>query len=246
VNKNFWYVIKVIRDWYADELNITDDKIIMDNMENCSAGCRNSFDLAGAAVWDNLIKVFSIRDGDGKDKEFGDNLAFFLIMFGVSFHSIQNNLRDYIFWRQVFQVIVDQRSRFNDIMKKYKEGGEFFKNPDVHTIMMAASEKNVRILKSIFDKPGIFHPRVRNDDVFKDLTNMLEDNTVEDFEKAIIGFVHLYYLINRYGLTIQDDYIDELRKDADEWMLEACLTDKSLEFIKHLSGVMDNESEKGN
>ncbi len=237
---NLELVCQIIREFYVEEFNTTDDKKIVDHLGMCANGCRQGFDVAGALVWDNLLKAFVLRDGEGRDEMRGEAIAFFILSFGVTFHQIQTDMRAYFFWRDVFPVISEQRRRFREMLKKYEEGGEYAKNPDTYKIMLEACDKNVNIMLSIFDNWQAFHKQVISNDVYGDLITLLHSTDSTVYEKALLGFIHMYYLINKYGIILGDEYVEELKKDADEWMLESCLGESSLRFIKSLSGRMDD------
>jgi hypothetical protein len=214
-------VADLIRGFYRDEVNISDDKRMMDNMAKACNGCREGFDLCGAEVWNSL---------------------FYILCFGMDFDSIQKNMRAFRFWKDVFPVIIEQRAQFGTTIEKYNPDGEYGKDPDVARIMREVSDKNVRVMLSIIDK-------IRNDrscrmmwgdNVYQDWKVLLGSDDVPSYKKAVLGFIHLYYLVNRYGIIIEDEDLEELKKDADEWMLEICLGVNSINFLKGLSEKMVN------
>jgi hypothetical protein len=229
----------LIRKFYRDEVNISDDERMMKNMGEACNGCRDGFDLAGAEVWDKLFHSFALRNSSGVDAQRSETMAFYVLCFGMDFDSIQKNMRAFYFWKDVFPVIIEQLALYESGIDKYNPEGEYGKDPSVAKIMNEVSEKNVRVMMSILD--SIKNTRsVWMDSVYIQFKALLRSDE-PNYKKAIMGFIHLYYLVNRYGIIIEDEDLKELKKDADEWMLELSLGDQSLSFLKGLSEKMTDE-----
>ena len=243
MKNSFDLIVEVIRQYFKSSQVIGDDEITEELGVLCDR-CRIRLDFVGAAFWDKLLQIFVLRNGEGRDIERREVLSYFMLMFGDRFTVMHDNMRAFIFWKDVMPMIIELRSRSQESISKYEPGGEYYKDPVCYKFMLELSEKNVKILKSIIDNRIGFTKEVKADFMYRNLVDIL-DSDVPAYKKAILGFVYLYYLVNRYGIILKMEDLEMLNKDADEWALENRLGEDSLSFIKGLSDRLENAGKEG-
>lgn len=206
---------------------------IMSMLEKLVGDFQAHSDAVGAALWHDIWKFYSWRSAKIRKDDAG-KLAFLLLMFGRDLDEITINMRANLFWREIFPTVLDLRLKYNQMISKHEIGGEYYGDP----IIKEKMQKNVEALKSIIDLDIFPNMAIRNDFVVRDLIDLYQTKAPY-YVKSIMGAIHLFYLVNRYGIRLNEDSLRALSLDADDLYFDKVLTSDSLRFLRGIADKME-------